>query len=136
MIIHELTPADCVDVLSRTSLARLACCRMNQPYVVPISIAYDPRQVCLFGFSAIGRKVEWMRENPNVCLEVEDVEDRFNWTTVWCSAVTTRLAMQRSGKNCVSECSICLKTGRDGGFQAQPNRGRPTTTASWCTEST
>jgi hypothetical protein len=23
-----------------------------------------------------------MRENPNVCLEVEDVEDRFHWTTV------------------------------------------------------
>ena len=82
MIIHELSPADCADVLSRTTLARLACCRMNQPYVVPVSFAYDPRQACLFSFSAIGRKVEWMRENPNVCLEVEDVEDRFHWTTV------------------------------------------------------
>jgi nitroimidazol reductase NimA-like FMN-containing flavoprotein (pyridoxamine 5'-phosphate oxidase superfamily) len=82
MVIHELSAADCADVLSRSSLARLACCRMNQPYVVPISFAYDPRQACLFGFSAVGRKVEWMRENPNVCLEIEDVDDRFNWTTV------------------------------------------------------
>jgi nitroimidazol reductase NimA-like FMN-containing flavoprotein (pyridoxamine 5'-phosphate oxidase superfamily) len=82
MVIHELTPADCADILSRTSVGRLACCRMNQPYVVPVSIAYDPRQVCLFSFSAIGKKVEWMRTNPSVCVEVEDLEDRFNWTTI------------------------------------------------------
>jgi len=82
MLIHELTPADCADVLSRTNLARLACCHLNQPYVVPVSFTYDPRQACLFCFSSLGRKVEWMRKNPNVCLEVEDVEDRFNWTTV------------------------------------------------------
>jgi hypothetical protein len=82
MLIHQLSAADCADVLSRSTLARLACCRMNQPYVVPVSFAYDSRQACLFGFSAVGRKVEWMRENPNVCLEIEDVEDRFHWTTV------------------------------------------------------
>jgi uncharacterized protein len=82
MVIHELAPADCAEVLSRTSVARLACCRMNQPYVVPVSFVYDPRQVCLFSFSAIGKKVEWMRANPSVCVEVEDLEDRFHWTTV------------------------------------------------------
>jgi nitroimidazol reductase NimA-like FMN-containing flavoprotein (pyridoxamine 5'-phosphate oxidase superfamily) len=82
MIIHELTPADCAEVLSRLSVARLACCRMNQPYVVPVSFVYDPRQVCLFSFSAIGKKVEWMRANPSVCVEVEDFEDRFHWTTI------------------------------------------------------
>ncbi len=82
MVIHELTRADCADILSRTSVGRLACCRMNQPYVVPVSIAYDPRQVCLFSFSTIGKKVEWMRTNPSVCVEVEDLEDRFNWTTI------------------------------------------------------
>jgi nitroimidazol reductase NimA-like FMN-containing flavoprotein (pyridoxamine 5'-phosphate oxidase superfamily) len=82
MVIHELSPGDCADVLSRANLARLACCRMNQPYVVPVSFAYDPRQACLFSFSAIGKKIEWMRENPNVCLEVDDVDDRFNWTTI------------------------------------------------------
>lgn len=82
MIVHELTAADCAGVLSRATVGRLACCRMNQPYVVPVSIAYDPRQVCLFSFSMIGKKVEWMRANPSVCVEVEDLDDRFNWTTV------------------------------------------------------
>ena len=82
MLIHELTPADCADVLSRSNVAHLACCHRNQPYVVPVSITYDPRHACVFSFSSLGKKVEWMRENPNVCLEVEDVDDRFHWTTV------------------------------------------------------
>jgi uncharacterized protein len=82
MLIHELTPADCADILARSNLAHLACCHMSQPYVVPVSFTYDPRQACLFSFSSVGRKVEWMRENPNVCLEIDDVEDRFHWTTV------------------------------------------------------
>jgi nitroimidazol reductase NimA-like FMN-containing flavoprotein (pyridoxamine 5'-phosphate oxidase superfamily) len=82
MLIHELPPNECREILSRTNVARLACARADQPYVVPVSIAYDRESNCLFGFSTAGRKVEWMRENPKVCVEVEDVADRFHWTTI------------------------------------------------------
>ena len=82
MLIHELTPAECRDVLSRTTVARLACSRAEQPYVVPVSFVYDTDSNCLFGFSTIGKKVDWMRENPKVCVEVEEVADRFHWTTI------------------------------------------------------
>jgi nitroimidazol reductase NimA-like FMN-containing flavoprotein (pyridoxamine 5'-phosphate oxidase superfamily) len=82
MLIHELTAAECRQILSRVTLARIACARGGQPYIVPISFAFDAESDCLFGFSSIGRKVEWMRENPSVCVEVEDVEDRFHWTTL------------------------------------------------------
>jgi hypothetical protein len=82
MLIHELTPAECREVLSRTTLARLACSHADQPYVVPVSFAYDSDADCLFSFSAVGRKVAWMRENPKVCVEIEDVADRFHWTTI------------------------------------------------------
>jgi nitroimidazol reductase NimA-like FMN-containing flavoprotein (pyridoxamine 5'-phosphate oxidase superfamily) len=82
MLIHELTPTECREGLSRTNVARLACSRKEQPYVVPVSFAYDTDSNCLFSFSTIGRKVDWMRENPKVCVEVEDVADRFHWTTI------------------------------------------------------
>jgi nitroimidazol reductase NimA-like FMN-containing flavoprotein (pyridoxamine 5'-phosphate oxidase superfamily) len=82
MLIHDLTPTECREILSRTNLARLACSHADQPYVVPVSFAYDRNTDCLFSFSMVGRKVEWMRENPKVCVEVEDVADRFHWTTV------------------------------------------------------
>jgi nitroimidazol reductase NimA-like FMN-containing flavoprotein (pyridoxamine 5'-phosphate oxidase superfamily) len=82
MLVHELTSPQCRDVLSRSHLARLACCRADQPYVVPVSFTYDKESDCLFSLSEVGKKIRWMRDNPLVCLEIEDVEDRFHWTTV------------------------------------------------------
>ena len=82
MLIHELTPAQCREILARTTIARLACARADQPYIVPVSLAFDADSDYLFGFSSVGRKVDWMRENPLVCVEVEDVADRFHWATV------------------------------------------------------
>jgi nitroimidazol reductase NimA-like FMN-containing flavoprotein (pyridoxamine 5'-phosphate oxidase superfamily) len=82
MLVHQLTSEQCRDVLSRAHLARLACSRADQPYVVPVSFTYDAGSSCLFSFSAVGKKIQWMRENPKVCLEIEDIEDQFHWTTV------------------------------------------------------
>jgi nitroimidazol reductase NimA-like FMN-containing flavoprotein (pyridoxamine 5'-phosphate oxidase superfamily) len=82
MLVHQLTSEQCRDVLSRARLARLACARGDQPYVVPISFTYDPASNCLFSFSVVGKKVQWMRENPKVCLEIEDIDDQFHWSTV------------------------------------------------------
>lgn len=82
MLIHELTPTECREVLCRANLARLACARADQPYVVPVSFAYDTESHCLFSFSTVGKKVDWMRQNPKVCVEVDDVGDRFHWTTI------------------------------------------------------
>jgi hypothetical protein len=82
MLIHELTPAECSDFLSRMTLGRLGCALGNQPYVVPIHYSFDAERNCLYGFSMIGQKIEWMRKNPRVCVEVEETSDRKKWTTV------------------------------------------------------
>lgn len=82
MIIHELTVSQCKEVLSRTSLGRLACARDGQPYIVPICLSFDPDGNCLYSFSTVGQKIEWMRDNPKVCVELEEISDRFHWTTV------------------------------------------------------
>jgi hypothetical protein len=82
MRIHELSADQCTDVLNRTTLGHLACARRDQPYVVPVYFSFDAAHRCLYGFSALGQKVEWMRENPKVCVEVEDIEDKNRWTTV------------------------------------------------------
>lgn len=82
MLIHELTGEECVEVLGRAGLARLACSRLDQPYVVPVHLSYDADGHCLYGFSTVGQKVLWMRDNPRVCVEIEDIENRDWWTTV------------------------------------------------------
>src|ERR671911_369841 len=82
MLIHELNSDECAEVLVRTHLGRLGCSRFDQPYIVPIHFSFDREHHCLYAFSTIGQKIEWMRENPKVCVEVEDVTDRTHWTTV------------------------------------------------------
>jgi nitroimidazol reductase NimA-like FMN-containing flavoprotein (pyridoxamine 5'-phosphate oxidase superfamily) len=82
MLIEELTPKQCADVLERTNLGRLACAKEGQPYVVPILFSFDRDRGCVYGFSTIGQKVQWMRDNPLVCLEVDDIEDKNHWKTI------------------------------------------------------
>jgi nitroimidazol reductase NimA-like FMN-containing flavoprotein (pyridoxamine 5'-phosphate oxidase superfamily) len=52
----------------------------NQPYVVPIYFAYEPDR--LYGFSTVGQKVEWMRDNPLVCVEADEVRAHNEWASV------------------------------------------------------
>jgi nitroimidazol reductase NimA-like FMN-containing flavoprotein (pyridoxamine 5'-phosphate oxidase superfamily) len=82
MLVHKLTAAECRDVLVRARLGRLACARYHQPYVVPVSVYFDPDDNAVYGFSNVGQKIRWMRENPRVCVEVEEIVSRHNWTTV------------------------------------------------------
>lgn len=82
MLIHDLTPLECRAVLARTNIGRLGCSRDDQPYIVPILFSYDAADHCVYSFSLLGRKIEWMRSNPKVCLEVDDIGDQFHWTTV------------------------------------------------------
>ena len=82
MVIHDLTPSECREVLLRTSLCRLACVRGDQPYIVPVFCYYDPHEDCLFSLATLGQKVDWMRANPKVCVEMSEIIDQFHWTTV------------------------------------------------------
>jgi uncharacterized protein len=82
MVIHELTPSECREVLGRVSLGRLACCRGDQPYIVPVFLYFDGERQCLYSFSTVGKKIDWMRSNPTVCVEIDDVADQGQWTTV------------------------------------------------------
>jgi hypothetical protein len=85
MVIQEMSRDQCLEVLAGARLARLACAKDGQPYIVPVYIAYDrpddgePR---LYGFTTSGQKVEWMRANPLVCVEVDDITASDHWVSV------------------------------------------------------
>jgi len=80
MVIYDLTPEECCKILERESLGRLACARGNQPYVVLIGFAHH--SAYLYGFSAVGQKIEWMRANPCVCVEIDTLASLDRWSTV------------------------------------------------------
>lgn len=80
MRIRELTNKECFEVLTRLTIGRLACARNNQPYIVPIHFACHQR--ILYGFATHGQKIEWMRTNPLVCVEVDEIVNRYDWLSV------------------------------------------------------
>jgi nitroimidazol reductase NimA-like FMN-containing flavoprotein (pyridoxamine 5'-phosphate oxidase superfamily) len=82
MVIREMSREECLRVLAGMELARLACAHENQPYVVPVYLAYAEGSEFLYGFTTPGQKVEWMRANPLVCVEVDKVEAFDQWVSV------------------------------------------------------
>ena len=80
MVINEMTEKECRSVLARSSMGRLACSQDNQPYVVPIYLAYEP-DYC-YVLSTFGQKIEWMRANPKVCIEIDEIANESNWVSV------------------------------------------------------
>ena len=80
MLILELTNKECVETLTQLRLGRLACSRDDQPYIVPIYFAYHERH--LYSFATRGQKIDWMRTNPRVCVEADEIINRYDWLSV------------------------------------------------------
>lgn len=80
MFIQVMTETECLNILARSRLGRLGCARENQPYVVPIYFVYE--KPYLYGFTTPGQKVEWMRSNPLVCVEVDEIVDDTHWLSI------------------------------------------------------
>src|ERR1043166_3158191 len=81
MFIHEMSRVECNETLSRARFGRLACAYQDHPYVLPLNFAFDDANY-LYCFTTLGQKIEWMRSNPLVCFEVDEVKDHNHWTSV------------------------------------------------------
>jgi nitroimidazol reductase NimA-like FMN-containing flavoprotein (pyridoxamine 5'-phosphate oxidase superfamily) len=80
MLIHDLSRQDCVDLLASKRIGRLACALDGQPYITPLFFAFE--HDALYSFSTEGQKIAWMRQNPLVCVETDDIETPQKWTSI------------------------------------------------------
>ena len=80
MLIEEMTRDASLEFLARKRVGCLACARDAQPYITPFYFA--PAEDWLYSFSTVGKKIEWMRTNPLVCVEVDEVEAPQKWLSV------------------------------------------------------
>src|ERR1017187_3803541 len=80
MLIHEMTEDECGTALEQVGFGRLACSRGHQPYIVQIYFSYDRKH--LSGVTTLGQKIEWMRSNPLVCLEIDERTSHHQWMSV------------------------------------------------------
>jgi nitroimidazol reductase NimA-like FMN-containing flavoprotein (pyridoxamine 5'-phosphate oxidase superfamily) len=80
MVIEAMNDQECRGMLARTEIVRLACALDNQPYIVPIRI--DVEGDFLYAYATVGQKIEWMRQNPKVCVEVDDFTSCVEWASL------------------------------------------------------
>jgi nitroimidazol reductase NimA-like FMN-containing flavoprotein (pyridoxamine 5'-phosphate oxidase superfamily) len=69
---REITDrAELMRILADARVCRLAMSENDRPYLVPLSFALDGEDVVIHS-AREGRKLEILRRNPAVCLEVEE----------------------------------------------------------------
>jgi nitroimidazol reductase NimA-like FMN-containing flavoprotein (pyridoxamine 5'-phosphate oxidase superfamily) len=79
-MLGELTEVQIEDLLSRQMVGRIGCHDKGQTYIVPINYVYKDN--CIYGHSAKGKKIEMLRNNPQVCFQVDAIESMTNWRSV------------------------------------------------------
>ena len=80
MKLRSLTQLECQVSLESNRRACLACPKDDVPYVVPIYYAYEDQQI--YPFSLLGKKIDWMRSNPSVCVLVGIQQEKGVWKSV------------------------------------------------------
>jgi nitroimidazol reductase NimA-like FMN-containing flavoprotein (pyridoxamine 5'-phosphate oxidase superfamily) len=70
------------ELLKTQLLGRIGCSADGITYIVPVNYLY--KSPYIYAHSASGMKISLMRKNPEVCFEVDKVENYFNWQSVIC----------------------------------------------------
>jgi nitroimidazol reductase NimA-like FMN-containing flavoprotein (pyridoxamine 5'-phosphate oxidase superfamily) len=67
-------------LLQTSQVARLGCIVNGAPYITPIN--YDFEGDCVYGHSRAGMKISALRQNPQACIQVDQVESVMCWSSV------------------------------------------------------
>lgn len=79
-MLGTLNDAQIEKLLTNSFVGRIGCHAYGKTYVVPVSYAY--KDDCIYVHTFEGLKVSMMRQNPEVCFEVENLEDMGDWQSV------------------------------------------------------
>lgn len=80
MKLGSLTISEATQLLAQSHLGRLGCIARGRPYVIPVHFYFDGTSIYLH--SLPGLKVEALRSNPQVCLQVDEIRDAYHWRSV------------------------------------------------------
>lgn len=76
-MLSRLTADQTRSLLLNSRVGRLGCVYKNGPYVVPVCYVLEGDSI--YVHSLTGRKVEALRENPQACLQVDEIKDDYHW---------------------------------------------------------
>jgi nitroimidazol reductase NimA-like FMN-containing flavoprotein (pyridoxamine 5'-phosphate oxidase superfamily) len=67
-------------VLRSEVVGHLGCSADGKVYITPISYVFDGE--CIYGHSAEGMRLRMLRAHPQVCFQVDHIENLANWVSV------------------------------------------------------
>ena len=80
-MLGELNETQVDHLLRAEVIGRIGCHADGITYVVPTTYVYDGADI--YGHSAaVSTKIEMMRKNPDVCFEVDSMQNMANWQSV------------------------------------------------------
>ena len=95
-MLGQLTKDQIEHVLRTQMAGRIGCYAENEIYVVPVTYVYDKGYI--YAHSKEGRKVQMMRKNPNVCIQIDAMENMTNWRSVIIWGQYEELASEKEQK--------------------------------------
>lgn len=79
-MISPISEREAKDLLMHSKIGRLGCIAEGRPYIVPVNYVFDGDAILIHALH--GKKIKAMRENPNVCFQVDEIEGDFRWRSI------------------------------------------------------
>jgi uncharacterized protein len=97
MSIVKLGDEDSLAILREGILGRLGCIASDWPYVVPVNYFFDGKDIYIHTLP--GKKLDALRSNPRVCLQVDKIKDPYNWRSVIAYGTFEEISAEETREN-------------------------------------
>src|SRR5262245_46768105 len=101
MSIGKLGNKDALAILREGTLGRLGCIAAGWPYVVPVNYYFDGENIYIHTLP--GKKLDALRANPRVCLQVDEIKDSFNWRSVIAYGAFEEISNEETQENILTK---------------------------------
>ncbi len=79
-MLAELSPAEITETLAANDLGRIGCRQGDRIFIFPVNYIFRHDMAYCQSYEAT--KIAMMREQPDICFEVEDIRGFSHWKTV------------------------------------------------------
>jgi uncharacterized protein len=101
MSIGKLGKTDALAILRKGTLGRLGCIAADWPYVVPVNYYFDGENIYIHTLP--GKKLDALRANPRVCLQVDEIKDSYNWRSVIAYGTFEEVSSEETRENVLTK---------------------------------
>ena len=91
--IDEMSSKEIHELLHQVGYGHLGCVHEGKPYVIPMRYYLEDLDIYLF--TTVGMKTHDIDANPEVCLQVEQIDDPLHWRSVIVNGRASRLTIKQ-----------------------------------------